>query len=286
MKKQDRIKKQWELYKSLRGKELTLSPVSQNIPPKVNDLRELCTFPPIYFALAEEISFYQEKLFKAIVLTEEIIFGWLNSETPILKLHNFKTLLVALPFWVYLDENFLLDHTNKLGVLSSDDIHRLEDYAERARIPQDIRGKYIRFLMELLAPYNTESILTYLEKFEEYQFTPSVFTISDDLKNYYESSHFAFAKADSSKNVHKGKNFFAIVEKIPEIGPKLTLYLPQDYLGEKITIKVENKVLYEGLLETIKLEFTNLPELPDYTSWLEAIDVIDVSALLGCPTHP
>jgi hypothetical protein len=273
MKKQDRIKKQWELYKSLRGKELTLSPVSQNIPPKVNDLRELCTFPPIYFALAEEISFYQEKLFKAIVLTEEIILGWLNPKTPILKLHNFKTLLVALPFWIYLDEKFLLTYTFKRGTINEDDIHRLEDYAERARIPQDIRGEYIRFLMELLAPYNTESILTYLEKLEEYQFVPSVFIISAELKTYYESSHFAYAKAASSKNVHKGKNFFAIVEKIPEIGSKLTLYLPQDYLGQKITIKVENNILFEGPLETIKLEFTNLPELPDYTSWLEAIDV-------------
>jgi hypothetical protein len=128
--------------------------------------------------------------------------------------------------------------------------------------------------MKLLAPYNTESILTYLEKLEEYQFAPSVFTISDDLKTYYEKDpHYAFAKAASSKNVHKGKNFFAIVEKIPEVGSKLTLYLPQDYLGQKVTIKVENNVLFEGTLETIKLEFTKLPELADYTSWLEAIDV-------------
>ncbi|MFZ8830790.1 MAG: hypothetical protein ACO2OY_01295, partial [Thermodesulfobacteriaceae bacterium] len=128
MKKRDRIKKQWELYKSLRGKELIVSPVSQKIPPKVNDLRELCTFPPIYFALAEEISFYQEKIFKAIVLTEEIILGWLNFKTPILKLHSFKTLLVALPFWVYLDEKFLLTYTFKRGTINEDDIYRLEDY--------------------------------------------------------------------------------------------------------------------------------------------------------------
>ncbi|MFZ8830775.1 MAG: hypothetical protein ACO2OY_01220, partial [Thermodesulfobacteriaceae bacterium] len=169
-------------------------------------------------------------------------------------------------------EKFLLTYTFKRGTLNEDDIHLLEDYAKRAQIPYDIRGEYIRFLMQLLAPYNTESIFTYLEKLEEYQFVPSVFTISDDLKNYYENSHFAYAKAASSKNVHKGKNFFAIVEKIPE-GSKLTLYLPQDYLGQKITIKVENKVIFEGPLETIKLEFTNLPELPDYTFWLEAIDV-------------
>jgi hypothetical protein len=273
MKKPDRIKKQWELYQSLRGKELIIYPVSQKIPPKVNELRELCTFPSIYFALAEEISFHQERLFKAIVLTEEITLGWLTPKTPILRLNNFKTLLVVLPFWVYLDENFLLNYTFKRGILNEKDIHCLVDYAERAKIPQDIRGEYIRFLMKLLAPYNTESILTYLEKLEEYQFAPSVFTISDDLKTYYENSHFAYAKAASSKNVHKGKNFFAIVEKIPEVGPKLTLYLPQDYLGQKVTIKVENNVLFEGTLETIKLEFTKLPELADYTSWLEAINV-------------
>jgi hypothetical protein len=273
MRKKDKLQREWELYKSLRGKELQIFSVSTKILPKLNELRELCTLPPIYFALTEELSFDQVKLYKALVLTEEIGLGWLNPETPIIKLPRLKTLLVALPFWVYLDENFLLNHTNKLGVLNEDDIHRLEGYAERVQIPQDIRGEYIRFLMKLLSPYNTESILTYLEKLEEYQFTPSVFIISDDLKNYYENSHFAYAKAASSKNVHKGKNFFAIVEKIPEIGPKLTLYLPQDYLGQKITIKVANNVLFEGTLETIRLEFTNLPELLDYTSWLEAIDV-------------
>lgn len=273
MRKKDRLQREWELYKSLRGKDLKIFSVSTKIPPKLNELRELCTIPPIYFAIAEELPLDQVKLYKALVLTEEIGLGWLNPETPIIKLPHLKTLLVALPFWVYLDENFLLNHTKKLGVLNEDDIHRLEGYAERVQIPQDIRGKYISFLMELLAPYNTRFILTYLEKLEEYQFAPSVFIISDYIKNYYENSHFAYAKAASSKNVHKGKNFFAIIEKIPEIGPKLTLYLPQDYLGQKIIIKVENKVLYEGPLETVKLEFTNLPELPDYTSWLEAIDV-------------
>jgi hypothetical protein len=273
MRKKDRLQREWELYKSLRGKDLKIFSVSTKIPPKLNELRELCTIPPIYFAIAEELPLDQVKLYKALVLTEEIGLGWLNPETPIIKLPHLKTLLVALPFWVYLDENFLLNHTKKLGVLNEDDIHLLEDYAKRVQIPYDIRGEYIRFLMQLLAPYNTESILTYLEKLEEYQFAPSVFIISDDLKNYYENSHFAYAKAASSKNVHKGKNFFAIVEKIPEIGAKLTLYLPQDYLGQKIIIKGENKVLFEGILETIKLEFTNLPELPDYTSWLEAIDV-------------
>jgi len=272
MRTKDRLQREWELYKSLRGKDLKIFSVSAKIPPKLNELRELCTIPPIYFALTEELPLDQVKLYKALVLTEEIGLGWLNPETPIIKLPHLKTLLVALPFWVYLDEKFLLTHTFKRGTIYEDDIYRLEDYAKRAQIPYDIRGEYIRFLMQLLAPYNTESIFTYLEKLEEYQFVPSVFTISDDLKTYYENSHFAYAKAASSKNVHRGKNFFAIVEKIPE-GSKLTLYLPQDYLGQKITIKVENKVIFEGPLETIKLEFTNLPELPDYTFWLEAIDV-------------
>ena len=166
MKKTDRIKKEWELYKSLREKELIIYPVSQKIPPKVNELRELCTFPSIYFALAEEISFYQEKLFRAIVLTEEITLGWLDSQTPVIRLPHLRTIIIALPFWVYLDENFLLNHTHKLGVLNDNDIRCLVDYAERTKIPQDLRGEYIRFLMKLLASYNTGSILTYLEKAE------------------------------------------------------------------------------------------------------------------------
>ena len=269
----DVIKQTYKLFKELTKKGLELYQTSQKNFPKVRELREINTNYPIYVVLIQEIPVdCQNKIYKSLILTEDVLLGFLNQKTPIIKLPNLRTILVALPFWVYLDENFLLNHTNKLGVLNEDDIHRLENYAEQAKIPQDIRGKYIRFLMKLLAPYNKEAILSYLEKIEEYQFASSVFTISDDLKNYYENSHFAYTKADS-KNVHKGKNFFAIVEKIPEIGPKLTLYLPQDYLGQKITIKVENNAIFEGTLETTKLEFVNLPELPDYTPWLKEIEI-------------
>jgi hypothetical protein len=178
----DHVKKQWELYKSLRGEDLKIFPVSTKIPPKLNELRELCTVPPVYFALIEELPNEKVKLFKAIVLTEEIALGWLGPQTPVIKMPYLKTIIVALPFWVYLDEKFLLSYTNKLGVINDEDIHHLEDYAKRTKIPQDIRGEYIRSVMELLAPYNTGSILSYLEKFEE----KTVIRIPDELKKKFE----------------------------------------------------------------------------------------------------
>ena len=184
------LQKEWKLYKSLRGKDLKIFSVSEKekIPPKLNELRELCTVPPIYFALTEELPLNEIKLYKALVLTEEIGLGWLNPETPIIKLPHLKTLLVALPFWVYLDEKFLLSYTFKRGIINEDDIHRLEDYAERTRIPQDIRGKYIRFQMKLLSPYNTESLLQSLDKIDKIEET-TVIRIPEELKCYFEEKY-------------------------------------------------------------------------------------------------
>jgi hypothetical protein len=109
------------------------------------------------------------KLYKALVLTEEIELGGLSSETPIVRLPHLRTVLVVLPFWVYLDEDFLFNYTNKLGMFKKDDICHLESYVERVKVPDgcDIRGKYIRFLMRLLAFLNTNSIFAYLDSLEE-----------------------------------------------------------------------------------------------------------------------
>jgi hypothetical protein len=165
----DRLCKAWELYKSLVKDELELCevPSDKKTYAVVRELRELLVYPPIYFGIIEESSVVdKKKLFKCVVFTEEVTLGWVNRQTPVIPLYEQKALLVCLPFWVYLDEQFLFDYTVTRCGLGKDLIEWIESYAKRTPIPNDIRGEYIRFVMKLLAPYNTNYLLAFIDDVE------------------------------------------------------------------------------------------------------------------------
>jgi hypothetical protein len=167
----DRLIEAWKLYKSIAKDELELYevPFEKRSSVSVGDLRELMVFPPIYFAITEEVlAVDHKKLFKCVVLTEEVQLGWINRQTPLVPLYDQKALLVCLPFWVYLDEQFLFDYTVIRCGLGESFIEWIESYAKSAPIPDDVRGKYIRHVMKLLAPFNTNYLLAFIDEIENY----------------------------------------------------------------------------------------------------------------------
>jgi len=184
--KVDVIKNAYKLFKTLTKSGFDVYQVDPQNNSKIQkgDVREILGNYPIYIALVEKVEAVNNIMFKAIVLTEDIILGYLNQKTPIIDLPKQKTLLVVLPVWIYLDEKFLLNYTNKIGVINDESIKRLKDYAERTKIPEDIRGEYIRDVMKLLAKYNTESIVNTIDKLENNNTT--VIRIPDELKKYFE----------------------------------------------------------------------------------------------------
>jgi hypothetical protein len=165
----DRLKEAWKLYRSVAKDKLELHEVSDEKKTDVSvcDLRELIVFPPIYFAVVEEsLRFDAKKLFRCVVLTEEVELGWINKSTPVIPLYSQRSLLVCLPFWVYLDERFLCDYTVKRGKLDENVVVSIVNYANSVSIPSDIRGDYMRHVMGLLAPYNTTSMLAFIDEME------------------------------------------------------------------------------------------------------------------------
>ena len=268
------IEKSFKLYRSiLKGAKIV--PVKNPIYPQIGDLRKINTIPSIYLALAEELPFYQEKLYKALVLTEEIQLGWLSQETPVLKLPRHRVILVALPFWIYLTEDFLQNFTQKVGKLSVDSMTKLLHYAEYTDLNdfetlKPIQVKYIKLVMQYLAPYNTKSLLTFLEKLESAEETPQVVQLNDQVVNAL--SEYTYLKAATSRRAVKGKNFFAYVEELPDHA-RLIVYFPQNFIGKRATIKLKGMTVYEGLLETDKIIVENLPLLSDYSFLEEEFDV-------------
>jgi hypothetical protein len=186
--KKDRIKKAWELFNSMI-KKFELYPVESTLRsyPKINEVRELVSNLPLYFVLVEQFSFDdQNKIFKCLILSEEIILGYLNQKTPIVRLSKYRTVLIVLPIWCYFNEQFLSNYTKRIGKIKKEESEKLMKYAEETRIPSDVRGKFINSIMKLLSSYNTEAILESLNKIEETSF---VIRIPDELKRYFEEKY-------------------------------------------------------------------------------------------------
>jgi len=180
----DRVKRAWKLFKEMKG-GLQLYPVATKSFPRLYEIRELCANIPFYFVLVDTID-GQNKIFKAIIFTEEIILGYLNKKTPIIKLSKYRTLLVCLPIWVYLSEQFLSEYTYRRGKLGVGESEKLLKYAETTKIPQDERGKFIKTIMKLLAQYNTNSILNLLDDIEK---AGTVIRIPDEVRKYFEEKY-------------------------------------------------------------------------------------------------
>ncbi len=164
------LKKEFADYKSLLSKEEeeeVIVPVKISKPVNLGDLRRLQIFPPVYVILVDELSYCNEKLFKGVILTEEIALGWLGKNTPILNLKERRTLLIVLPFWIYFTEDFLFQYSEKLGQVDPLSLNKLLDYAEKKKIPETIQGEYIRLVMKRLAKFNTYSLFKFLDELEE-----------------------------------------------------------------------------------------------------------------------
>lgn len=235
--------------------------VEKSFPPKVGEIRALNSIPTIYFLPIEEIDFYEEKLFKVLVLTEEVLLSYLGRETPILGLPSKKLLLAGLPLWIYLVKSFLEKYSYPIGLVSETECENFLKYAETTPLPETPQGVFIKKLIQILAPFNTKSILDLLDELES---SSNFLLIEPDLSIFESYQEYQYLAVASSKLVYKGKNWLGLVEKCNGKA-RLILYLPQNLLGEKVKIYLKNKLLFEGELTSDKLIVDPLPEYMDYS---------------------
>ncbi|MEZ0344295.1 MAG: hypothetical protein ABWJ99_05795 [Caldimicrobium sp.] len=248
-------------YKSLLRKDAPKM-VSEKKPVNLQELRELNLFPPIYIATVEEVPLYNERLFKCLVLTEEIELAYFFNN-PLLRLEGFRKILVVLPIWIYLTEDFIYNYSY---YICSGNFQKYLEYAERAIFPPEgtPQCEYLNLIMKRLAPYNTKALLDVFESLERGEELKLSF--SEELRDrLYEE--YAFLLAAKSKNVIKGPNFLGYVEE-KENQAVLTLYLPTEFLGKEAKVLLKETPLFEGILESTKIVIEGLPVLADY-SFLE-----------------
>ncbi len=250
------LKKELERFKKLlkEYREEVLYEAERKSFPKRGEIRKLCVIPPLYFLISKEVAKGpSQKIYEAIVLSEEVALGSLGANTPIFVFKNVPLMLVSLPFWIYLTDEFLLDYSEVIAEVDETSIEKATIYAKNTPIPEGLpEGAYIRLEMERVKAYATKAEL----KIE----------CPVEVRSILEEEY-AYQLAAVPKQVFKGKNWYGIVEK-KEKEAALVLYLSQEFIGKNLVIKLKGKVLFEGVVESDKIIIENLPLLSDY-SFLE-----------------
>jgi len=142
----------------------------QKTRPELYELRKLIATIPFYFLLAKEEAFTREKAYIAIPFTEEISLAYVKPDTPTIRFPKERTIVIAMPFWIYLTEDFLSEYTVSLGKVSEEFAKKVMEFAETTSIEKETFGATREFyekVMKIFAPYNTHSIFKILEDLEE-----------------------------------------------------------------------------------------------------------------------
>jgi len=168
--KKDAKKKAFKTFKELT-KNFSIFEVNEKdrTYSQVGDIRLFSASYPFYFAVLDITLFYQDLVFICAVLSEDLELGILDENTPIIAISDFKTVIVALPFWIYLMEDFLYKYSKRIYNINQNDLERIRNYVETIQITK-FKGyskKYIREVMKIFAPYNTLSIFRIIEELEK-----------------------------------------------------------------------------------------------------------------------
>ncbi len=260
-----RLKEDLKRFEKMLKESIGPFEASKKELPEIGEIRRFLIHPPLYFLISEEtFRAKTQKIYEAIVLSEEVTLAVLSEKTPVFVFKNVPLVLVCLSFWIYLTEDFLFKYTEVIGKTDKESIEKCKAYAEKEQIPYELpEGEYIRLEMKRLSIYNTGNILAFIEALEEEK---TKVKLSEEIRKILEEDY-AYQLAATPKQVLKGKNWYGIVEK-KEKKANLVLYLPQELIGKKVIIKLKQKVLFEGVVETDKIIIENLPLLSDY-SFLE-----------------
>lgn len=172
----NKLENEFNTFKKLT-KNFKIYKVNKKTRPELYELRKLIATIPFHLLLAREETFNREKAYTVIPFTEEISLAYIKPDTPTIRLLKKRTIIIAMPFWIYLTEDFLTEHTVSSGKVSEEFAKKVVEFAESTSIEKETSGTTKEFyekVMKILAPYNTRSI----------------FKILEDLENSRENSNF------------------------------------------------------------------------------------------------
>jgi len=243
----------YEAYLKSLGKEVI--EVVERYPPEEGQVRLFFLTPPEWVLVVRRIS---AELFALVPLTSYLQLAITDRYPPLVKWRGRN--FVPLPLWFY-SRREIIERFSK-PVFRVEEIEKIRDYVKSARTKGigNYREKFIKKVAERFSDITLSSMVWEVMEAEGRIKFPQ--DLAEELLEREE-----LQLAAKTGGYLKGKNWLGAVE-----GNRLILYLPENLIGKRIRIKLEGRILYEGLgLSRLILE--DLPELPSYSFMEESLHV-------------
>ncbi|WP_461828896.1 hypothetical protein, partial [Aquifex sp.] len=177
--------------------------------------------------------------------------------------------LVPLPSFLYLSEEFLINHTKAVARANEQILNKVLDYVLNTRLPR--KGIYREFLDEEITRLEKLSLYEILRNIErEEALTEAsirIITLSAALRKALESKYARMPVAKTKQRTLRGSNWLGYLDE-----GKLKLQILENTEGKKVKVKLGGEVIYEG--EGVReLILEALPELPDYSVLEKELEV-------------
>jgi len=246
-------------YEKSLAKELIEVKEEERKPSEVGQVRLFFMTPPEFILILKR----EGDLNIVVPLTSYLQLAITDRYPPLIKWKKFN--LVPLPFWVYAHEKLLQKYSVPMFHLKSS-LEEIAKYVKEARTKGigKWREKFIKKTYERFKDLNLSSIIYEIEKEEARQ--GIVVKYPTELKKQIEERA-ELALAAQPTSYLKGENWLGVVE-----GDNLILYLPEDYIGKKVSISLRDEVIYEGIGEEV-ITIEDIPRVASYTFLEEELHV-------------
>ncbi|WP_333785231.1 hypothetical protein [Thermocrinis sp.] len=252
----EELKISLRMYKSCLGDGKFKVKEEKRVPVEVGQVRVLFWIPEEY-VLVYHVE--EEGLVHAVPLTI-----WTDLTTTSLRirlrssLDNSPKTLAPLPFDVYLRREVLEEESLPIYIVRKDTVEKVLRAVERAPVRTAIKPswEFVKLVWKRYGELTLGSILaTHIQREqqaeEEEQKAIIVYYPAFLYQKHYRTLQ-AYQRA-ASTNALRGKDWLGVVEE-----GKAVIYLPEEYEGRKVRIKLFDSVLYEGEGAS-KLIIENLP---------------------------
>ncbi len=229
-----------EIYeKSLKEGTDQLLEVPHRKPPAPGQIRELWSLPLERFMVLEEVS---EGLYLTVPLTSYLQL--LPHSSPVYEIKSRGLRLGVVPVWDYLRQELIENYSQVIGRVSQDQIQKVKDYITKTKDLRWATKRFISLNSKRWAKWTMHSLLAQADLAEE---IAQIVHINEQIQKDL-SSYRTYALAAENK-YFKGSNFFAVLRE-----NLLRLYLPVEYVGKRLKVLVGSVVVFEGELESVKLD--------------------------------
>lgn len=230
-----------EIYeRSIKEGSDKLTPIPEKKEVKIGQIRELWSLPTERFVILEEVG---EGLFLTAPMTSYLQV--LPSDSPMYELKSQGLRLGIIPVWDYLRRELIEEFSTVIGRVSTDEITKIKEYISKPKTLKYATKRFIKLNSKRWAKWTMYSLLAQAELAEREE--GQVIKISRETEErLYPYRTYALA---AENRYFKGKNYFAILKE-----KALRLYFPVELVGRIIKIAIGNEFIFEGELESVKLD--------------------------------